>query len=64
LVEAEGISRPPFFAAAICPVLVALRSQRSGTGRKQANRSARNAPSEILRGAQDDGTFAAKLFSL
>jgi hypothetical protein len=37
------------FAAAICLVLVASRAQRSGTSSKQANRSARDAPSEILR---------------
>jgi uncharacterized protein (UPF0212 family) len=38
-----------FFAAAICLVLVALRGRVFETASKQANRSARNAPSEILR---------------
>jgi uncharacterized protein (UPF0212 family) len=37
------------FAAAICLVLVALRTRVFETASKQANRSARNAPSEILR---------------
>jgi uncharacterized protein (UPF0212 family) len=37
------------FAAAICLVLVALRARVFETASKQANRAARNAPSEILR---------------
>jgi hypothetical protein len=37
------------FAAAICLVLVTLRTRVFETASDQANRSARNAPSEILR---------------
>jgi hypothetical protein len=49
-----------FFAAAICPVLVILRTTLLTTG-KQRNRSAHNAPSEILRCAQDDGDLSARI---
>jgi hypothetical protein len=46
------------FAAAICLVLVALRTRVFETASKQANRSARNAPSPL---AQDDTAFSATL---
>jgi hypothetical protein len=52
------------FAAAIRLVLVALRAPVFETANNQANRSARNAPSEILRFAQDDTAFRPALLSL
>ncbi len=54
------ISRPPFLRLAIWLVLVSLGITWCSPA-NEINRSARNAPSEILRCAQDDGSLSPQI---